>query len=166
MNIEGFTNCGDKLLFFNRATTEQPNHLIITDYNILKKKFPDKFKVIPVKIDKLNGIQLGISGACYDAKNDILFLTASAENTNNAYDDGEIIGSVLAMVENASKQINQQELQIKNYIELDKIDVGFSKQKIESVCITQQQNKNYFLTLVADNDDGKSVLFELSVKNI
>lgn len=164
MNIEGFTSCGDKLLFFNRATTEQPNHLIITDYNILKKKFPDKFKVIPIEIDTLQGIQLGISGACYDAKNDILFLTASAENTSNAYDDGEIIGSVLAIVENASKQINQSELVINNYIELDIIDISFSKQKIESVCIVHSENKNFNLILVADNDDGMSVLFELNVE--
>ncbi|MFN8282252.1 MAG: hypothetical protein U0U67_03510 [Chitinophagales bacterium] len=164
MNIEGFTDCKNKLLFFNRATTEQANHLIITDHNILKKKFPDKFKVIPIDIDTLNGIQLGISGACYDDENDILFLSASAENTNNAYDDGEIIGSVLAIVENADKQLSQSALTIQNYVELDKIDIAFSKQKIESVCIIHSENKNYKLVLVADNDDGKSVLFEVNLQ--
>lgn len=163
MNIEGFTDCNDKLLFFNRATTEQPNHVIITDYNILKKKFPDKFKILPIKMNALHNIPLGISGACYDAKNDVLFLSASAENTNNAYDDGEIIGSVLAMVENASTKLNQPELIIDNYVELDKTNEAFIQQKIESVCIHQQVNKQYKLTLVADNDDGKSVLFEISL---
>jgi hypothetical protein len=121
MNIEGFTAFNDKLLFFNRATTEQTNHLIITDHNILKKKFPDKFKVIPVHIEKLQGIQLGISGGCYDAINDLLFLTASAENTNNTYDDGEILGSILAIIENASQKINKSELSVENYLELDKV---------------------------------------------
>ena len=76
----------------------------------------------------------------------------------------EIIGSVLAIVENASKQINQSELVIDNYIELDIIDISFSKQKIESVCIVHSENKNFNLILVADNDDGKSVLFELNVE--
>lgn len=163
MNIEGLTDCKDKLLFFNRATTEQPNHLISTDHNVLKKKFPDKFNIIPIKIDTLNGIPLGISGATYDDKNDILFLTASAEDTSNAYDDGEIIGSVLVIVDNATTKLNQQELVIDNFIKLDEIDRQFAKQKIESVCITQQNNKNYDLVLVADNDDGKSVLFEVNL---
>ena len=163
MNIEGFTDCNDKLLFFNRATTEQPNHLIITDHNILKKKFPDKFKIVPIKISTLQDVTLGISGACYDAKNDVLFLSASAENTSNAYDDGEIIGSVLAIVENATVHLNQAELTIDTFILLDEIDEGFLKQKIESVCIHHQVNKQYKLTLVADNDDGKSVLFEISL---
>lgn len=163
MNIEGFTDCKDKLLFFNRANTSQPNQLIITDQKILKKQFPDKFKVIPVNITALHNVVLGISGACYDEINDILFLTASAEDTNNAYDDGEIIGSVLAIVYDAYKQLNNQSIDINTIVALDTIDTSFSKQKIESICITKQDGRNYTCTLVADNDDGKSVLFEITI---
>jgi hypothetical protein len=67
---------------------------------------------------------LGISGACYDEKNDVLFLTASAEDTNNAYDDGEIIGSTLAIVYNAYQKLDNQSLEIviDELIELDTID--------------------------------------------
>ena len=59
---------------------------------------------------------------------------------------------------------NNYQLEIKNYAELDKIDIAFTKQKIESVCIDHSENKNYNLILVADNDDGKSVLFELNLE--
>lgn len=163
MNIEGFTDCKDKLLFFNRGNTQAPNQLIITDQKILKKQFPDKFKVVPIKIGTLNNIALGISGACYDEKNDILLLTASAEDTNNAYDDGEIIGSAIGIVYNAYQKLTEQEFVIDKLIELDKINPVFEKQKIESICITKQSEKNYTCTLVADNDDGKSVLFEVKV---
>ena len=163
MNIEGFTDCKDKLLFFNRGNTQQPNQLIITDQKILKKQFPDKFKVMPIKIGMLNNIALGISGACYDEKNDILLLTASAENTNNAYDDGEIIGSAIGIVYNVYQKLNEKEFVIDELIELGKINPIFTKQKIESVCITSQAGGKYTCTLVADNDDGKSVLFEIEI---
>ena len=163
MNIEGFTDCKDKLLFFNRGNTQQPNQLIITDQKILKKQFPDKFKVMPVKIGKLNNINLGISGACYDEKNDILLLTASAEDTNNAYDDCEIIGSTIGIVYNAYKKLNEQEFVIDELIELDAVNPVFEKQKIESICITNHSENKYTCTLVADNDDGKSVLFEVEI---
>lgn len=164
MNIEGFTDCRDKLLFFNRGNTVQPNQLIITDQKILKKQFPDRFKVMPVRIGTFKNISLGISGACYDEKNDMLFLTASAEDTSNAYDDGEIMGSVVCVVYNVYQKLHEQELVIDELIELDKIDTVFIKQKIESVCITQQAEKKFTCTLVADNDDGKSVLFEVEIK--
>ncbi|MCB0508687.1 MAG: hypothetical protein R2739_02170 [Chitinophagales bacterium] len=163
MNIEGFTDCKDKLLFFNRGNTQQPNQLIVTDHNILKKQFPDKFKIIPIQIQALNGINLGISGACYDEKNDILILSASAENTDNAYDDGEIEGSVIAVVHNAYQKIQAQELCMDAVVELEKIDTALTKQKIESVCITNVENGIYSCVLVADNDNGKSELFEIEL---
>lgn len=163
MNIEGFTDCKDKLLFFNRGNTQQPNQLIVTDQKILKKQFPDRFKIMPVKIGKMDDVMLGISGACYDEKNDVLFLTASAENTDNAYDDGEIIGSAIGVVYNAHQKLNEKEFTTDVLIHLETVNTIFVKQKIESICITQQVNKNYTCTLVADNDDGKSVLFEVEI---
>lgn len=163
MNIEGFTDCRDKLLFFNRANTKQSNQVIITDQKILKKQWPDRFKVIPLKIGSTKNITFGISGACYDEKNDILILSASAENTDNAYDDGEIIGSAIAIVKNATKQIQNNEILVDELMELETIDPAFEKQKIESVCITQHGESRYTCLLVADNDDGKSVLFEVEI---
>lgn len=164
MNIEGFTDCKDKLLFFNRGNTQQPNQLIISDQKILKKQFPSTFKVMPVKIGTLNNISLGISGACYNEKDDILLLTASAEDTSNAYDDGEIIGSTISIAYNAYQKLNNKEFMMDASIELEKINPVFEKQKIESVCITHRAENRYTCVLVADNDNGKSELFEIEVQ--
>ncbi len=163
MNIEGFTDCKDKLLLFNRGNTQQANQLIITDHKILKKQFPDRFKVMPVTIGKLKGTNLGISGACYDAVNDVVLLSASAENTSNAYDDGEIIGSVIGVAYNAYQKLSDAEFSVDEWIELESVHPKFNKQKVESICISQQYDKSYTCTLVADNDDGKSVLFEVEI---
>lgn len=163
MNIEGFTDCKDKLLFFNRANTQQANQLLITDHKIIKKQFPDKFKVLPVEIANLRQLPLGISGACYDDKNDILFLSASAENTSNAYDDGEIEGSAIGVVFNAYQKLNDKKYTIDKLICLDDVHQDFQQQKIESICILRQSNNTYRMAMVADNDDGKSVLFEVEI---
>lgn len=163
INVEGFTVCKDKLLFFNRANTTQGNQLIVTDNKLLDKQLPNRFKIIPINIDNYNNIALGISGAYYLEEKDILLLTASAENTSNAYDDGEIIGSVLVVVENAYEQLNSSELTLKNLIYLEEINPVFAKQKIESVCITHKKEDSYLCTLVADNDDGNSGLFEIEI---
>lgn len=163
MNIEGFTDCKDKLLFFNRANNTQPNQLIISDHKIIQKQFPNSFKVMPVQMPNLKGIPLGISGACYVETDDILLLTASAENTDNAYDDGAIVGSVLAIVRNAYQQLNQKIIDVQEVYLLDDIDARFLHQKIESICLIQNNQTTYTCVLVADNDDGKSVLFEISI---
>lgn len=161
MNIEGLTICRDKVLFFNRANTSHGNHLIITDQKILTKRFPDRFKVMPVHIPDLKGIPLGISGAAYDAARDILILSASAENTDNAYDDGEVLGSVLAMVRDITQKLDEPVLTVEELLVLD--GPGFNRQKIESVCITRVSGNSYDLVLVADNDQGNSVLFDVQL---
>lgn len=163
MNIEGFAACKDKLLFFNRGNTQYPNQLIISDQKVLKKQFPDRFKVMPVQCGNIENIPLGISGACYDAMNDILLLTASGEDTNNAYDDGAIAGSAILVVQNAYKKLDDEILTADEVFLLGENHPEFTQQKIESICITKQQDKNYTCVLVADNDDGNSTLFEVEI---
>ncbi|MDB5226312.1 MAG: hypothetical protein JWN78_505 [Bacteroidota bacterium] len=163
MNIEGFAACRDKLLFFNRGNTQYPNQLIITDQKILKKQFPGRFKVMPVQTGNIGNIPLGISGACYDSLNDILLLTASAEDTSNAYDDGTIAGSAVLVVRNAYKKLDDEILTADEVFLLGENEPAFIQQKIESICITKQQDKNYTCVLVADNDDGNSTLFEVEI---
>lgn len=163
MNIEGFTACKDKLLLFNRGDTVHPNQLIITDRKILKKQFPDRFKVMPLIAGQINGIPMGISGAAYDEANDLLLLTASSEDTDNAYDDGAIAGSALCIVYNVSAKLDQPELQTDAYILLEKENEAFRGQKIESVCVTAMADKRYTCVLAADNDDGHSTLFEIEL---
>lgn len=162
LNVEGFTSCRDRLLIFNRANNSMSNTLFITDKNVLDNRAPVDIKSMALNLGTLNNVVLGISGACYDEESDVLILTASAEDTDNAYDDGEVLGSVLAVITNAYKKLAhpERELEVDEIIELNLVGSVFHKQKIESVCLRQKTANNYRLVLVADNDDGKSVLFE------
>jgi hypothetical protein len=138
MNIEASAVCGDRLLMFNRANAVQPNYLLVSDLKILKKQLPDRFKTVPVKTPLINNIPLGISGACYDEKKDILFLSASAENTSNAYDDGEVSGSAIGILRYAYSKIDNY-FEADEWILLDAIDARFRRQKIESICMLNKR---------------------------
>ena len=163
INIEGLANYKDKLLFFNRGNTQESNHLIITSVGIFENSNTNNLSIIPIETGQLNGVNLGISDACIDEQNDLLFVTASAEDTNNAYDDGAILGSVIGIVPNFSTKLNTHSLEIKAVIKLDEANDVFLEQKIEAICITEQFENKYQITLVADNDDGKSVLFGIEL---
>lgn len=168
LNIEGIANIKDVFLFFNRANNKQENKLIIS-YNFLRyaqlhsaKNNEMDSAFIDIEIPTLDEHRLGISGAAYIEKEDRLYLTASAENTDNAYDDGEIIGSVLCIVENASSKIQNNKIVIADYIKLENVDNQFKHQKIESICLYNDDGVGKML-LVADNDNGQSELFLLTI---
>lgn len=163
MNIEGATLCRDKFLLFNRANTSQPNHVIITQPDFLDVTSNVPFVIQEVELDdQLAGY--GISDAYYDEENDILLLSASLEETSNAYDDGTIKGSVLAYVFQAYAQLQQPVLRIEKFIDLNQCDPALHQQKIESLCVFKKTKELYHLFLVADNDDGFSNLFEVVLK--
>jgi hypothetical protein len=165
LNIEGITTINNSFLFFNRANNKQQNKLIILDDFNPNDLANTALKFVLIEIENFKGYQLGISGATYFQENDIMYLTASAEDTDNAYDDGEIVGSVLYIIHNASSVFLQDKIVLNGPIILEEIDVTLSKQKIESVCVLSYNEHSTDLILVADNDNGKSELFMISIDN-
>lgn len=158
INIEAATMVKEELWLFNRANLSQPNHLIRcsihnTHINIIDiKEIPDITFQEHV---------LGISGAAYDSEHDVLWITASAEATENSYDDGAILGSVLYRLDHPATDFNMRRAQ---KIDLPELDTRLEKQKIESVCIAHALKENYQLLLVADNDIGDTELFHINVQ--
>jgi hypothetical protein len=168
LNIEGITSVQEHFLFFNRANNNQDNSLIVVNnfnsYLENKLKLKDlEIRIIEIEIPTFKKHKLGISGATYHDADDILFLTASAENTDNAYDDGEILGSVICIIKNASKEVLNSKIIISDYINLEDVDATLRNQKIESICIQNYDANKYNITLVADNDVGNSEIFCLEM---
>ena len=100
--------------------------------------------------------EAGISGMDYDDKEDILFITFSSEDTPNAYDDGQIGESYLAMVRYARSALIEDRLSISSVIKLSELSADLLHQKVESVSLMKDQRK---LLLVADDDQGNTRLF-------
>ena len=165
VNIEGLTLCHDLLLFFNRANLKQENSLFVVDSNFFLDENISQVELLPIEIAQYKEIPMGISGAHYDSEFDILYVSVSAEATENAFDDGEIIGSGLAIMHNAFQKIkSNKKIVFDQFIDLADIDKKFEKQKIESITIQKNIGSKDIIFLVADNDDGKSVLFELIIE--
>ena len=105
----------------------------------------------------------GVSGLAYSAKTDKLLITVSTEDTRNNIDDGTIGKSYLWIVDNISAKKKWKAINPNTIIDLEEVDSRFKGQKIESVCILQEDEKSFTLLLAADNDNGSSTLFTLSL---
>ena len=162
LNIEGLCMVKERLVMSNRAnTTHRVNQFIITsDFDFRSQKIiKDDIHVINVQLP-LQSVA-GISGLCYYSKKDILFFTASEEDTPSASQDGTINDSYLGWIENFSEKIKNSKISPTHLLKLSESDRRFIKQKIESVCLEKVSGQDYFLFLAADNDNGQSTLFRV-----
>lgn len=122
--------------------------------------------VIPCELPQIKGIRTGLSGA--DLFDDILFITASGENTSNAIDDGEILGSAIGILsfEGENKTRGKSASGFKGRIEaFELIDVMTDDPlKIESVSIYEKEGtSSYIAVAVSDDDKGGSDILMLQI---
>lgn len=165
VNIESSAVILGKLLLGNRGNLSEPdNNILVTDMDFWKH--PEKAEwnkvlfQLPEGVDKV----LGLSGMTYSHKNDWLICTMTTEATTNAYDDGAIGDSYLAIVENASRKILRKKMNVNELINLSEIDDAFKGYKVESATILSEKSGRLKMHLVADNDTGKSFLFRVRLK--
>lgn len=164
INIEGACLVSGKLLFMNRGNKGYPhNHLIIIDEKILNNDSSFQISVIPLAAQKNIASFKGISGLCYARESDQLIMTVSTEDTKNNYEDGTIGKSYLWIINDISTKITDKALGSKRVIDLEYFDSRFKGQKIESATVIKETDKLIYLALVADNDDGGSTVFKMSI---
>lgn len=152
LNIEAAIQWEGKLVLCQRGGTFQKNALILVE--------KEGFELIDVILPPINGVQAGISGAAYCAAKDLFLFCASAEATTDAYNDGEILGSLIGKITDFSQKMKKKQVNINDFVILTEIP----KQKIESIAIAEFVSDNEMvLFAVADNDDGSSFLFEIGI---
>ena len=105
----------------------------------------------------------GVSGLDYSFKSDRLFITVSTENTYSSHADGEIGKSYLWIIDYFASKRRLSAINPSRVIDLEELDSRFKGHKIESVCITGETESHYQLAMVADDDKGTSILFQLSI---
>ena len=165
INIEGACFVAGKLVLVNRGNKGYPhNQLIITDENFWNKDSSFAISIIPFAAQKDINSFKGISGLCYANESDRLILTVSTEDTKNSYDDGTIGKSYLWIINGISTSLNTKSLGLKRVIDLEYIDSRFKGQKIESAVVIGETKELIHLVMVADNDDGSSTVFKISIK--
>jgi hypothetical protein len=159
-NIEGTTIVKKSLVASNRANLSQNiNHLIIAPAKKRLIQKNDRWQLIEISIPQQKTI-MGISGLEYYSQKDLLFFTASTEATSSANADGEIGDSYLGYFNNFSNNMDSKKIQPSNLINLSK-ELKIGNQKIEGICIERADENHLLLHLVADNDNGQSIIYKV-----
>lgn len=165
INIEGSCFTSGKLILANRGNKGYPhNHFIITNYKFGTNDNSFEISLIPFEVQKDTALFKAISGLCYAKESDQLIMTVSTEDTRNSYIDGAIGNSYLWIINSFSDKLNNNTIGPDKIIDLEEIDPRFKNQKIESATVTSETNERINLVLVADNDDGSSTIFKMSIK--
>lgn len=152
LNIEATTYQNGFLYLFNRAN----NVIIKFDYQDFIKylsggNFP-KIETKRIFLPEIQGFEAGFSGATMFCENKILF-TASIEATNDSYNDGEIIGSLVGI-------IDISDFENAKLMEYDMLSFENSPLKVESVTM----NKNNEILLICDDDNGNTQIINAIMK--
>ncbi len=155
LNIEAAAFRNNQIFLFNR----KKNLIIRFDYKDLltylkgEIAFP-KPVIRQFLLPKINGIESGFSGATALKGEPKIIFTASVENTNNAYDDGEILGSFIGMIDISNNNISDQF----NYCQIPNTEENL---KAESVSIEKEISTGKTkVVLITDDDKGNSTIIK------
>ncbi|MBC7449954.1 MAG: hypothetical protein H7259_00540 [Cytophagales bacterium] len=122
--------------------------------------------VIQCELPQIKGIRAGLSGA--DIFDELLFITASAENTSNAIDDGEIMGSAVGILsfEGEDKVRGKSASGFKGRMEAFELipEIDGKPLKIESISVYEKEHEtSYIGVAVSDDDMGGSDILMLQI---
>jgi hypothetical protein len=164
LNIEGAASYNNQVILSNRANaTHKNNSLIITSLNLETGINEINNKLITLRLPKTKMV-VGISGLTYIKNKDLLVFSASTEDTPNAYTDGKIGGSYIGYIKNISGKLDDSSVKIDKLIPISKYLKEKVAQKIESITVEKIAGKRAVVHLAADNDNGESTLFKLSIR--
>src|SRR5690606_26682028 len=151
LNIEAVALFNNHLYLFNR---KKPvifsfNYSDFIDYLDFQGKIP-YVKSVEVVLPKINDIEAGFSGATISQNTSQLLFSASVENTPNAYDDGDVLGSFLGIVD--LKKIEGNDAY--HFISIESKELPY---KVESVAILNENlDSSYDLLFVTDSDGDET----------
>ncbi len=155
LNIEAVAYHNNQLFLFNR----KPGAIICFEYsaflNYLKGISPlPKLQVTPFSLPKIGGTEAGFSGATVLKSVSKIIFTATAEATRNAYDDGEIKGSLVGLMDLKNGGVG-------NTFSYALIPNTGAALKVESVTVAEETAGNSAkLVFVTDDDRGHSVILK------
>lgn len=153
-NIEAAAEYKGEFFLFNR----KKNLVIRFDYSDFITHIENgaplpEVSVSEVKLPEIRGIEAGFSGGTAFPDRPLLIFTASVEDTNNAYDDGEILGSFIGVLDMENYVPGGDMLRIPSPYETGE------EIKVESVEINRIISENEFeILLTTDSDGGDSLL--------
>lgn len=155
LNIEAVATLGNSLYLFNREDNLVIEYQLDEFLNFIdsKNSLPN-YKIFKINLPRLNGLSAKLSGACEIPNSKLLIVTASVEDAPNTYEDGDVKGSFIAIlnIEDLKEDYEPPCVLISKNLEPLKI-------KVESVEVTKiLSDTKLEIVLVTDSDGGDSEL--------
>lgn len=167
LNIEAAATTPDQQLFlFQRSTQAGPNVVFVFNAPEFIRHLTHQTKVpayqtIFFNLPRLQGLDARFSGA--STHQNLLFFSASVENTTNAILDGEVLGSYIGWLDIIDIKAKKTSKALPTALVLDEQGQPY-KGKIESLAIIgNPQAAIYRCLAITDNDNGESELLELEI---
>lgn len=152
LNLEGLAYYEEELYLLNRS-----NNLIFRfsypaflAYLQSGSALPEVYS-IAAQLPQLDGYPAQFTGATIAAQPPQLFFTAAVEATDNAYDDGAVLGSYLG-------HVALDALEKPAAYQFYKIEAGDMPLKVESISLIKQEKRGWHFGFVTDSDGGESLL--------
>ena len=163
LNIEGAAVFDGKLILLNRGM----NQSILLDLKTFNsylaggcKGNPPTMSIHTYKLPEINGIQLGMSGACTDLRRNRLYFCASAEDSVDWIQDGEVLGSYVGWIVRPTASDGGELFAMPVVDEAGQI----TPDKIEAIGLLPPVNGNVQLMALTDTDGGHSQMLTLELR--
>jgi hypothetical protein len=153
LNLEALCCTNEYVYLFQRGNNAEKNSFL--RFLVQKIYNPDEYEIFYSKLQGIGKGKAGFSGACHVLEwNGILF-TTSVELTQDAYNDGEVLGSTVGFIQNHS---------VKENVVVTYPDGKPYIAKIESISVKKMLNTNTLLAVAVTDADGKeSEIVELEI---
>ncbi|MGS2738072.1 DUF6929 family protein [Sinomicrobium sp. M5D2P17] len=155
LNIEAVAAPKNRIYFFLRGEGKVLEYPVFGLFEFLENKgaYPEP-NIYVLELPSIDGIKAGFSGATAIPGQDKIVFTASVENTPNAIDDGEILGSFTGIIDCTKLKDNYSPACVL-LSEGDKNNTPL-KIKVESVSVLETaSSRNLKILFVTDNDTGR-----------
>jgi hypothetical protein len=159
LNIEAAAFHNGTMLLFNRRSpiVFEFDYEEFIHFLIQKGPLP-RVKARVIQLPSLEGVNSGFSGATVSTKTGRLIVTTSVEETDNAFDDGRVLGSFIGWAPLGEHDLSE------NY-EFVRLPSADQPLKVESVTIEHEDSESGMTVLMTtDSDGGISQLIRARLK--
>lgn len=172
LNLEASAYSESLFIFMNRANKKGNNAVLVfntEEMQVFLAENPDMLpfpEVFTYDLPSLSGVPCGFSGACI--VDDKLFFTASAEDTEDAVEDGDVAGSIVGWI--AINPLGKMRGAASRTLSPIQASVTITEEgepflgKVESITIYEKDSDTKYIAIaVTDSDDGASELLMLEI---
>ena len=172
INLEGLAFGNENVYLLNRGNPSGSKNVVLS-FN--KAEFVEYIQghtegvpfpsIHPINLPELSGVKTGFSGA--DFFDDHFWFSCSAEDSANAYDDGEIKGSLLGLLkidQVSNGRFTEEKIRLQEITSFF-LDGNLFPGKVESVSVYEKEKEGVYTALAVTDNDGKpSELLLLDIK--